>query len=79
MTDKKNNRQPETSLRQDRCKFIRSIFYRIPTKEEKENDARLSKRMQRDRMYLDIAYWIITLLFLLGPSACLAYVISYYR
>lgn len=73
MTDKKNNRQPETSSRQDRCKFIRSIFYRIPTKEEKENDARLSKRMQQDKMYLDITYWIITLLIILGPSACFAY------
>lgn len=59
--------------------FIRNLFCRIPTKEEKENDARLSKRMQRDKMYLDIAYWIITLLFILGPSACLAYVRSYYR
>lgn len=59
--------------------FIRNLFYRIPTKEEKENDARLSKKLQRDKMYLDITYWIITLLFILGPSACLAYVRSYYR
>lgn len=79
MTDKKIIASQKHLCCQDRCKFIRSIFYRIPTKEEKETDARLSKRMQRDKMYLDIAYWIITLLFLLGPSACLAYVISYYR
>lgn len=59
--------------------FMRNLYYRIPTKEEKENDARLSKTLQRDKMYLDITYWIITLLFILGPSACLAYVRSYYR
>lgn len=53
--------------------IMKGIFYRFPTEEEKEYDAYLSKRMRQDQIQLEILFWGIVMMLIIGPAACLAY------
>lgn len=59
--------------------IMKGVFYRFPTEEEKEHDAYLSKRMRQDRIQLEILFWGIVMMLIIGPAACLAYFTSCYK
>jgi translation initiation factor IF-1 len=66
------NRTPRKFTEKE-IEIMKGIFYRFPTEEEKEYNAYLSKRMRQDQMQLEILFWGIVTVPLMGLAACLAY------
>lgn len=66
------NRTPRKFTEKE-IEIMKGIFYRFPTEEEKEYDAYLSKRMRQDQIELEILFWGIVMVPVIGLAACLAY------